>query len=227
MFTTTLLGRRQVAEATLELALERPEKFAFHAGQYLQLRLPKLLYRDRRGASRVLSIASSPTDKERIIVAYRDTGSGFKQTLSESRIGSEVMIEGPHGFHLLPRQPARRVVLVAGGIGITPFMSMLRLNAERDEEARPQITLLYVNRTQRSAAYLEELRHIEKKDARLTVRTKFGIMDEEFLFKSVKNKDQCLWYIAGPPSMVGSVQSALEVLGVDSGRIYCEEFPGY
>ncbi|WP_299168132.1 ferredoxin--NADP reductase [uncultured Arthrobacter sp.] len=227
MFKTTLLERRQVAEGTLELAFKRPEKFAFHAGQYLQLRLPKLLYRDRRGASRVFSIASSPADKERIIVAYRDTGSGFKQTLRESRIGSEVIIEGPHGFHLLPRQPARPVVLIAGGIGITSFMSMLRLNAERDEVARPHITLLYVNRSQRSAAYLDELKHFEKKSARLTVKTNFGIIDEKFISTSVKNKDQCLWYIAGPPFMVESAQGALEAMGVDSGRIYCEEFPGY
>lgn len=227
VYKTALLERKYIAEGTLELALKRPENFNFHAGQYLQLRVPKLIYRDSRGASRVLSIASSPTDKERIVIAYRDTGSGFKQTLRESQIGSEVRIEGPHGFPLLPRQPHRPIVLIAGGIGITPFMSMLRFVTDRDEESRPEITLLYVNRNQRGAAYLEELKHIEKKDARLTVRTKFGIIDEDFILKSVKNRDQCIWYIVGPPLMVDSVGRALDVIGVDSSCIHYEEFPGY
>ena len=223
-----LLERRLIAEGTLELALKRPGKFTFNAGQYLQLRLPKLLYPDRRGASRVLSIASSPLDREKIMVAYRDTGSGFKRTLRELQIGSEVTIEGPHGFCSLPREPARPVVLVAGGIGITPFMSMLRLAAERgEEEPLPRITLLYANWDRERAAYLKELRHIERKSVHLTVRTTFGVMDEQFILKSAKPKDGCIWYIAGPPTMVDSVRSALDAIGVDSSRIYCEEFLGY
>ncbi len=215
-----------MAEGTLEVSFERPAAFTFEAGQYLQLRLPKLLYRDRKGPSRVFSIASSPLDEGRLSVAYRDTGSGFKRTFRGLPAGSVVMIEGPHGFCTLPRNPSRPVVLVAGGIGITPFMSMLRLAVGSDGES-PRVTLLYANRNAKGAAYLDELEEMERGNPRLTLRKQFGVVDDAFIRKSVKDLEGPRWYIAGPPGMVDATRSVLHVLGVDAGDVYFEEFLGY
>jgi ferredoxin-NADP reductase len=81
IYQTTIADRKQVAEHTLEVSLKRPSGFSFAAGQYMQLGVPKLMYSDPKGASRVLSISSSPLDREHIAVAFRITGSGFKRTL--------------------------------------------------------------------------------------------------------------------------------------------------
>lgn len=227
VFRTVLLERRQVADKTLEVSFERPEQFTFQAGQYIQLRLPKLLHADPKGSSRVFSIASSPLDEKKISIAYRETGSGFKRTLRELATGSETMIEGPHGFYTLAGVPSRALGLVAGGIGITPFMSMLRFAAESDEETRARVTLLYSNQSPKSAAYLEELEEMERQNARLSVRKKFGVIDADFVRKNVEDVNGCIWYIAGPPIMVESTRSVLHAVGVDSSSVYFENFIGY
>lgn len=220
-----LTDRRQVAENTLEVSFARPEGFVFDAGQYLQVRVSKLLHRDAKGRSRVFSIVSSAVDEERVSIAFRETGSGFKRTLRELDLGSELQIEGPHGFYTLPRQSARPVVLVAGGIGVTPFVSMLR-SLDSDGADGPRITLLYANWNARSAAYLRELDEMARGNPRLTLGTQFGLIDETVIKKKVKDLDRT-WYVTGPPMMVDSVRSALHALGVDASRVHFEEFVGY
>lgn len=226
VFTTALRERRPVAEETLEVSFERPAGFTFEAGQYVQVRLPKLLCRDPKGPSRVFSITSSPLDDERVSIAYRDTGSGFKQTLRELPIGEKVMIEGPHGFNTLPRDASRPVVFVAGGIGITPFLSMLRF-ADQTDRAVPRVTLLYANRNRKSAAYLEEVDELARRSARLTLRNHFGIVDEATIRRSVGDLAAPRWHIAGPPAMVDAVRGTLHSMGVDPPDVHFEEFVGY
>ncbi|MGC0250467.1 MULTISPECIES: FAD-dependent oxidoreductase [unclassified Pseudactinotalea] len=225
VFTTALTGRRQVAENTLEVSFARPDGFVFDAGQYLQVRAPKLLHRDARGRSRVFSIVSSSHDEERVSIAYRETGSGFKRTLRELDLGSELQIEGPHGFYTLPREPVRPVALLAGGIGVTPFVSMLR-SLDGREDGWPPITLLYANKNARSAVFLNELDEMARGNARLTLCTRFGLLDESFIRKKIDDLERT-WYVAGPPMMVDAVRSALHVVGVDASRVHFEEFVGY
>ena len=83
------------------------------------------------------------------------------------------MIKGPHGFYTLPRDASRPVIFVAGGIGITAFVSMLRFAAQTDR-ALPPVTLMYVNRNRKSAAYLEELGELARRSARLPCITTSG-----------------------------------------------------
>lgn len=225
VYTAALMERKQVAENTLEVSFQRPEGFTFEAGQFIQVRLPKLSHRDRKGRSRVFSITSSPLDGAQVSIAYRETGSGFKRTLRDLDVGAEVQIEGPHGFYTLPRDPSRSINLVAGGIGITPFMSMVRATRSSDNPA-PQMTLLYANWSPKTAAYLEELEDSERGNRRLTVRKHFGVIDEAFIRNHVNDLHR-IWYIAGPPVMGDAVRSALHVLGVDSDQVHFEEFVGY
>lgn len=226
VYEVAVTARREVAEGTIEVALERPEGFNFQAGQYLQLRVPSLDHRDHRGSSRVFSIASSPLNEETIAIAFRDTGSGFKRTLRGLDAGEEVLIEGPHGFCILPRDRERRVVLVAGGIGITPFLSMVRFAVEPDTDT-PQITLLYANRTRKVAAYLDELEDLVRGRPRVSLHTRFGLADEEFLRRHVRDPQERLWYVAGPPGMIEVVRGALHSFRVPLWNVLSEEFQGY
>ncbi len=224
---TTIIGRKKVAENTLEVSVKRPHDFSFEPGQYIQLSVPELLYSDYRGASRQFSIASSPFDREKISVIFRESDSGFKKTLKELPINAPVFIEGPHGFYTLPEQSDNPFILIAGGIGITPYLSMAR-SLEKKGLPFP-VKLLYGNRNRESAAYLGELLSITDRVKNFSVRNVFGKIDQEFIMKNVgtNNLQDFTWYIAGPPAMVNSVRNTLSLLRVNDEQIYTEEFTGY
>lgn len=225
VYKTTIIERKQVAEKTLEVSFKRSGNFSFKAGQYIQLGVPKLLYSDPKGASRVFSIASSPLDQEKISIAFRDTGSGFKRTIKELPISASVNIEGPHGFYTLSQKPQHPLVFIAGGIGITPFLSMIRFATEKHFTF--PMMLLYANRNKESAAYLEELQTTANRNKYFTLKNRFGKIDEQFIRQNVKNIQERVWHIAGPPGMVSYARNILFLLGVDDERIHREEFAGY
>lgn len=221
-----ILEQKTIAEKTCEVSFcLSGNEFSFLAGQYVRISAPKLLYADPKGISRVFSIASSPNDKNKISVAFRDSGSGFKRTLMELPIGSLIDIEGPFGYFTLPKDNSRPLVFIAGGIGITPFLSMVRYATE--EKPARQITLLYVNRNAESAAYLEELTTIAKQNPHFLLKNQFGRIDANFIQQSVKNLVEPIWYIVGLPTMVAETRYLLSRLDVNDAKIYFEDFIGY
>lgn len=221
-----IINRRVIALKTNEVSFDISERaFPFQAGQYIQVSVPKLLYPDPKGPSRVFSIISSPNNPKAISIAFRDSGSGFKRTLMELPIGTEVSIEGPHGFFTLPRDSSHPIVFVAGGIGITPCLSMISFATEKKLAQR--ITLLYANRDKESAAYLDTLTSLEKQNPHFTMKNKFGFMDADFLKSAIKNLPDAVWYIVGPPMMAANARETLLHLAVNEDRICIEEFIGY
>lgn len=224
---TTIIGKKKVAENTLEVSVKRPHDFYFEPGQYIQLSIPELLYSDYRGSSRQFSIASSPFDLEKISVVFRESDSGFKRTIRELPPNAPVIIEGPYGFYTLPEKSNNPFILIAGGIGITPYLSMAR-SFEKRGLSFP-VRLLYGNRNRESAAYLSELLSIADQVRNFSVRSVNGPIDREFVVKNVgiSNLQYFTWYIAGPPAMVASVHNTLSLLRVSDAQIYMEEFTGY
>jgi ferredoxin-NADP reductase/DMSO/TMAO reductase YedYZ heme-binding membrane subunit len=221
-----IVEQKIIAEKTCEVSFDvSGEKFEFSAGQYIRINIPTLLYPDQKGAGRDFSIASSPHDKNKISIAFRDSGSGFKRTLMELPHGSLVDIEGPFGYFTLPPDTSRPLVFIAGGIGITPFLSMIRFVAEK--RLNHHITLLYANRNREGAAYLEELTTIDEQNSHSLLKNQFGRIDADFIRQAVKNLDEPVWYIAGPPAMVADMRDVLSRLGVNDARIYFEDFVGY
>ena len=224
-YQTTLTGKKRVAKDTIEVSFNRPDGFYFRAGQYIQLGVPQLLYPDPEGSSRVMSIASSPLSHEEICVAFRDTGSGFKNTLKALNIGAPAIIEGPYGFFTLSEKPSCPIVFIAGGIGVTPYLSMLQYAAATKLDVT--ITLLYANSSNESAAYIKELQELSRHSNTIKLKSTIGRVDEHFLVNNVTNPYSCVWYISGPLSMVAAVRNLLFLLGIDEGQICFEEFTGY
>lgn len=227
IYHTRISGRRDIADNTVELSLERPTGLTFKAGQYIQLAAPRLLYADPRGAYRLFSITSSPLDSDSITVAFRMSGSGFKRTLRELPIGSSVDIEGPHGFFTVPERTDRPQVFIAGGIGITPYASMARYCARNGFPFEGR--LIYGARSRGSAPYLSEITDIARRNKHFSVQPVFGIIDEHCVRSNIVHAHvaEYSWHIAGPPAMVGSVRNILSLMGIDYGRVYAEEFTGY
>jgi len=216
--------QKTVAKGTGEVSFDNSQaKMNFVAGQHIKVRIPEMLYDDPKGNYRTFSICSSPNNKKELCVAFRQSGSGFKKTLMKLPIGTMIEIEGPLGRFTLPQETKEPLILVAGGIGITPLRSMIKFSHEK--LTKHIITLLYGNRDKESSAYLDELTETAEKNKRISLANKFGVIDEEFLRKH--KDDKAKWYIVGPPAMVHATKNILAKLKVDSDKIYAEEFDGY
>jgi len=225
--STIITNQKQIAQNTLEISFKRPDNFSFKAGQYIQVDIPKLLHSDHKGSSRVFSIASTPLDQEEVSVAFRDTGSGFKRTLAGLPIGAPIRIEGPHGFYTFPENPTESIVFIAGGIGIVPYLSMIRHSVESKNQFPFSITLLYTNRNKENTPYHRELKDISRGENNFVLKSRFNRIDAQFIRKNITGIDKCRWYIAGPPQMVAHAKDLLLQIGVDTAKIHSEEFTGY
>lgn len=217
----TIIDRKLVAVETYEMVFKFDEDFDFQAGQYVWIILPKLYQSDPRGARRAFSIISSPSQKRQISIVFRGSPSGFKQSLINAPLRGKVQISGPFGFRILPSNTQKRIIFAAGGVGIAPFMSMLRWVAENNKTHT--VTLLYANTSVQRMAYVDELNKLEKQISTLRVINKIGELDELFL-SQIPQPTECLWYIAGPQTFVERTSRFLLQQGVDPAVIAMEEF---
>jgi ferredoxin-NADP reductase len=218
-------NRKKVAEGTYKVDFSVAEKVDFIAGQHTGVWLPKFIHEDSRGNFRLFSICSSPNNKKEISITFRDRGSGFKRTLLELPIGTEVNLMKPAGFFVLPADGKQKVGFIAGGIGITPFMSMI--NFATEEKTTNKIVLYYVNSSAETAAFLPELKELEKKNKNFSLNNFIGREKFTEAMKKMKNQEEFLWYIAGPPGMVAEMRNILFLNKVNPAKILTEEFEGY
>lgn len=225
-----LLRRREIAADTVELTFDcsaKPPDFA--AGQYVSLIAPPEVGVDPPSDQRDLSIASSPEAPEVVTVAYRDSDSPVKRWLRDLPLGTDVTLRGPAGSFILPdgdsgdeAGSAAPVALLAGGIGVAPFRSMLLDPKQQDR----RIGLFCWNSAPERAAYAEELVRLTASDRRGLV-TNVGSFEPGPLKHWRSAYPDSFWYVSGPSGMVWNVLAALERSGVSKERIRTEEFTGY
>lgn len=233
-----LIRRQEVAERTVAFHFEKPPGWTFKAGQAIDLTLLESSETDEEGNTRALSIASAPHE-EYLMVATRMRDTAFKRVLSAAATGTRVKIDGPFGNLILHNNAARPAVILAGGIGITPFRSMA-FRAAR-EKLPHRIFLFYSNRRPEDAAFLEELQALEKQNPNyrfaptMTGMTKSnrawsgetGWINKQMLSRHLKDVQSPIYYIAGPPAMVKGLHTMLNESGIDDDDIRTEEFGGY
>ena len=128
-FICKLKDRKEVAEGTMAFQFEKPSGWTFKAGQYLDMTLLDPLETDSEGNVRSFSIASGPHE-ETLVVATRMRDTAFKRVLRTMPLGTAVKIDGPSGDLTLQNNFTRAAVFLAGGIGITPFRSIVHLGSE-------------------------------------------------------------------------------------------------
>src|ERR1700688_396862 len=150
-------------EGNTAIRLARPRNFLFKAGQFVDLILLGDPPDRANGLRHTFSIASSPSAEE-IVVATRMRDTPFKRALAVLPLGTDLRIEGPMGSFNLHNNTARPAVLLAGVIGIAPFVSMLSYAAE--ERLRHPIVLFYANRHLEDAAFLGLLWRLERANPR-------------------------------------------------------------
>jgi ferredoxin-NADP reductase len=233
-----LVSRHEVAEGTVAFHFEKPPNWTFKAGQYLDMTLLDPAETDAEGNTRTFSIASGPHE-DTLMVATRMRDTAFKRMLKTMPLGSAVKIEGPSGTLTLHNNVARAAVFLAGGIGITPFRSIVSRAAK--ERLPHRIYLFYSNRRPEDAPFLDELQALEEENpnyklvACMTEMAKshqswhgeVGPIDREMLLRYLKDAVSPIYYLAGPPGMVKGLHTTINEAGVDDDNIRAEEFAGY
>lgn len=237
-YAIRFLDRKEIAVGTFAFDFEKPAGFTFRPGQFSEFTLINPPYTDAEGNTRPFSIASSP--KEAVITfATRMRPTAFKKSLAEMPLGAFVSMEGPFGSFTLPRSAEKQIVILTGGIGITPFRSMVKHAAE--EKLSHKIFLFYSNRRPEDAAFLDELKALEERNQNyrfIPTMTQLdssgqswagerGYITKEMILKYIDNLSAPTYYIAGPQAFVAAMYQMLKLSGSDEDNIRTEEFPGY
>lgn len=233
-YTTSVTARENVARGTLAIHLKKPDGFTFKAGQAVYVTLPALKEVDGKGLVRTFSIASGPDDPD-LVIATRLTDSALKRSLASLPVGSDIEIEGPYGDLAVHDDAARPAVFLAGGIGITPFRSMIR-DAAKSGRAR-DLTLFYSNRSAEDAAFLSELEQTVGENSGFKLvptmtdapdwQGERGFITREMIERHVGDIARPVFYLAGPPAMVAAMETMLKSARVQTESIHAEEFAGY
>jgi ferredoxin-NADP reductase len=237
-YEVRLEGREEIAEGTMAFHFEKPSGFSFKPGQAIDVVLINLPTTDPQSARHTFSLVNAPFQDE-LVVATRMRDSGFKRAIKSLPIGSPTKLEGAFGSLTLHNDRTRPAVFIAGGIGITPFMSILRQAAQ--DQLPQQLMLLYSNRRPEDAAFLAELQQLEQQnknfrlEATMTDMSKSsrpwegetGLIDEDLVKRVGGDLAAPIYYLAGPPAMIEAVRQTLNQAGINDDDIRSEEFYGY
>jgi ferredoxin-NADP reductase len=210
----------------------------FRPGQYLEWTL-RHSCPDSRGNRRYFTIASSAGEREvRLGVKFYPGASSFKRALLAMRPGDEIVASQLAGEFVLPAGKRQKLVFMAGGIGITPFRSMIRSLLDHGEK-RP-ITVLYSNKTAQEIVYADVLEEARKQLGIKTVYTLTdanhvppdwqggtGRIDAEMIAKAVPDYRERTFYLSGPRTLVVGFEEALTNMGIPKRRIKTDFFPGF
>ena len=237
-YPSRLLSRTWVAKNTVAFQFQRPRNFLFRPGQFIDLALPSLFGNGPRGLTHTFSIASSCFASD-ILVVTRMRDSPFKRALSVLPLGTEISLRGPMGAFVLHSDVARPAVLIAGGIGIAPFLSML--SSAAIDKSHPPVLLFYANRYAEDAAFMDTLWDLEMSNGSFRFVPTFtridpghggwkgatGPISAQMLSKHTNDLHDPIYYIAGPPGMVVGAHQTMVELAVPEESIRTEHFAGY
>jgi ferredoxin-NADP reductase len=212
------------------------QTYEYLPGQYAVYELDELSFPDDRGKKRHFTISSSPSEKGIIMFTTRLRGSGFKETLRHAPLGYELTVSSARGSFVLPAGEARRHVFIAGGIGITPYRSILRYAA--DTQTPLQVRMLYFNRLPSHIVFGRELEEIARRIPTFSLvcvvdgpdedwKGERGELSESMIRRYVPELDQALFWLSGPPQAVGAFRKVLEQTGIREEAIRLENFMGY
>ncbi|MDO8523120.1 MAG: FAD-binding oxidoreductase [bacterium] len=227
-FIMKLKEQKEIASNIYEFSFAHQEKISHLPGQYFEWTL-KHKNSDTRGIRRYFTIASSPTENEiRLGTKFNRQGSTFKKTLAAMRPGDKISACQLAGDFTLPADKNKKLVFIAGGIGITPFRSMIKYLIDIKEKR--DIILLYSNKTESEIAYREIF---EEARTKLSIKTvyinndKDGFINDKTIMWEAPDFKERHFYISGPPSMIEAFQHTLTAIGVPRSQIKTDFFPGY
>ena len=232
-YQMTLMDRRRIARDTMAFWFDtNGARYEFRAGQHADF-----VFGSESDNSRTFSLASSPHDKEPIMIAMRMRKTPFKSALKAAALGTKFMVSRPRGSFTLHRDVTRPAVFLAGGIGITPIRSILQWATQ--ERLPHKLYLFYSNREADDAAFIEELESMTAQNPNFTLIPTVtghktlawpyekGHINREMLTRYLLGLNGPLYYIAGPSGMVTAMTGVLNGSGVSDDDMKTEEFGDY
>lgn len=234
----TLKEKIKVATDTFDFIFTSNKNFNFKPGQYMEW---TLAHRDpdSRGNRRFFTVASSPTENEvHLGVKFYPEPSSFKNHLVVLPVGGQIIASQQAGEFILPKKKEQGLVFIAGGIGVTPFRSMIQ--SLLDKKEKRNITLLYSNKTVADIAYKNIF---DRAESELGIKTVYyvteanetlsgdnmqkGFISGDTIKRDVKDYISRKFYISGPHSMVSMFGKILTDIGVPKKNIKTDFFPGF
>jgi len=246
---TLLLKEREAIQGTdiLCLKMSKQEELKdrrvldYIAGQYAFFDIGEV-YNDPKGPVRHFTIASSPTE-EFVLISTRIRDSPYKKRLDSLQTGTEIKVRGPLGKFTLHEDYSRPTVFLSGGIGVTPFRSMIKYATDKKLPLR--IILFDSNRNEQNILFRTDFENCSRTNENLriiyTITSEQDIVNKEWKGEKGKidvamlkrhldpgNLENCLFYICGPRPMLKAMQEILaQNLRIPTERIKVEEFTGY
>ena len=235
-FKLTLRRIEKVAAGSYDFVFEPDRRLRFRPGQYLDWTLP-VRHPDDRGNRRPFTIASAPTEDEvRLGVKFYRNPSAYKRALARMKPGDVIYGSQLAGSFTLPSSREEKLAFIAGGIGVTPFRSMVQDMIDRNE--RRSIVFIYGNNRVDEIAYADVFERARREIGLRTIYTVAdgdervvpehrGFIDEDLIRREVPDFQERTFYISGPHAMVTRFRRSLRDLGVSRSRIKVDYFPGF
>jgi len=224
----TLEEKEAIGNDIYHFTFSPDKKFSFRPGQYLEWTLTHGKV-DGRGNRRYFTIASAPTeDTIQLGVKFYKPSSSFKERLLAMQPGEKIVAGQLAGDFILPRDPSQKLAFIAGGIGITPFRSMVKDIIDRDEKR--DIALFYSNRTADEIAYRDVFDDATHKIGMRTfyITTEGGKrLDADMIKKEIPDYRERMFYISGTRAMTNTFRDILREMGVPHAHIKIDFFPGF
>lgn len=228
----------KIAPDMMDFLFVPEARLSFVPGQYMEWTLPHA-NPDSRGNRRYFTIASSPTEKEfRLGVKFYPNGSSYKKAMIGVDNKTPIVGAQLSGDFVLPKDQAQRLVFIAGGIGITPFRSMIKYLIDV-KQTRP-IVLFYVNKSAEEIVYEDVFNQAQRELGVKTVYTltdqakipaswtgRRGRIDANMIAEEVPDFATRTFYLSGPHTMVTAYREILKGMGVAEKQIKTDFFPGF
>lgn len=214
------------------------KKFNFIPGQYLEWTL-NVNNSDSRGNRRYFTISSSPTEDDlRIGVKFYENSSSFKKNLVDLNIGDKILGGNLSGEFTIQDNENKKLVFVAGGIGITPFRSIIKYLL--DKNIKIDIVILFSNKLKEEIVYKDIF---DQAFDKLNIKTYYNLTDLEnipndwqgekgrinnqIIKKYVPDFNERYFYLSGPHTMVSGFEEVLINMGISKNKIKKDFFPGF
>jgi len=209
----------------------RPPELMYKPGQFFFVSIKQ----DSKELQHHFSFSSSPTEQDYIEFTKKFSDHEYSLALKAAKVADWALIDGPYGqFTFKGEHP--KVALLAGGIGITPFVSMCKYAADKRLDSK--ITLFYGCRTESDIAFKGELEALAKQNQNLKMHVVLnqaspewkgatGIITADMIRQELPDFKDYMFYCCGPPGMVTAMGQLIESIGLPKAQLKLEYFTGY
>jgi glycine betaine catabolism B len=233
----TLKEKIQLSPDIYDFVFIPDKKMPFKPGQYLEWTLGHSPS-DNRGNRRYFTIASSPAEPEiRMGLKFYENSSTFKKAIHELKPGDVLTASSLSGEFTLPKEKDKKLVLIAGGIGVTPYRSQIKYLLDTNEKR--DVVILFSNKTPKDIVYKDVFEPAEKLGVRTlyvvnelagieqTPDMRVGFITADMIQKEIPDYKERYFYISGPHGMVTAFEKILKEMGIPKRQIKVDFFPGF